>query len=202
METAGNARAMAMSQSEQVLQKDPKLGPSPDAVAPDDRAALMRKLFEDHNRALVNFLAARLNSQSEARDVAQEAYVNLLQLERPDKVGFLRAYLFRVAANIATDHLRHRAVRKRSTILQTLLFEDWLAQPGPDRAVLSAQQFDLIRNALEQLPEKCRKVFVLHVIGERPLKEIAQEMRLTERMLRNYVARGLAHCREALDQAE
>src|SRR5688572_2123411 len=71
----------------------------------------VRQLFQQHNQALVSFLAARLNSAVEARDVAQEAYARLLQLQHPGTVSFLRAYLFRIAANLAVDRIRQRKVR-------------------------------------------------------------------------------------------
>lgn len=71
-----------------------------DALAPDPpqdggdaasgHAAEVAALFREHNRTLVNFLLARLKSEHDAREVAQEAYVRLLQLDRPGGVSFLR----------------------------------------------------------------------------------------------------------------
>lgn len=72
--------------------------------SPSDVASL----FREHNAALLRFAAARLGSEHEAREVAQEAYVRLLQLDRRQTIGFLRAYLFKTAANLATDRLRAR----------------------------------------------------------------------------------------------
>jgi DNA-directed RNA polymerase specialized sigma24 family protein len=65
------------------------------------RAAEISQLFRDRNRALVLFLASRLKDMQAAREVAQEAYVRVLQLEAPGAVSFLRSYLFKVAANLA-----------------------------------------------------------------------------------------------------
>lgn len=167
----------------------------------DSHIECMRQLFEKHNRELVGFLAAKLHSEAEARDVAQEAYVRLLQLHRPDTVSFLRAYLFRVATNIAMDHLRHRAVRERCEPQECLLFEQLLARPGPERVAMGQQEMAVVKAALKQLPHKCRRAFVLHMFAERPLAAIAKDLQVTERMVRYYIARGLAHCRDALDAA-
>lgn len=163
------------------------------------RSESVQKLFSEHNRALVRFLAAKLNSEAEARDVAQEAYVRLLQLDRPDAIGFLRTYLFRVAENIANDHLRHRAVHERSQPTQQVLFEQLLNRPGPDRSAMGQEELKIVRQALRDLPAKCRKAFVLHVFADRSLAEIAVEMQLSDRMIRYYVARAMAHCSAALD---
>jgi len=42
-------------------------------------AETIAHLFHEHNRALVGYLRARLRSEQEAKEVAQEAYVRLLQ---------------------------------------------------------------------------------------------------------------------------
>src|SRR5262245_32342443 len=132
-----------------------------------DHSERVRQLFEEHNRALIGFLSARLRSQSEARDVAQEAYARLLQLEKPGAVSFLRSYLFRIAANLAVDRLRQRKVRETGTPWE--LLEGLLTRPSPEQTVLARQQIDEVIAALEELPEKCREAFALHYFGERSL---------------------------------
>src|SRR5690349_24237416 len=82
-------------------------GGEPAASAPDD----VGNLFRENNQTLVRFLNARLGSEQEAKEVAQEAYVKLLQLERRGAISFMRGYLFRIAANLAVDRLRQRKAR-------------------------------------------------------------------------------------------
>src|SRR5258708_2211684 len=78
----------------------------------ENRGAVVERVFREHNEILIRFLQTRLPSAQDAREVAQEAYVRLLQLEQPEAIGFLRAYLFKIASHIATDRLRHRQVRQ------------------------------------------------------------------------------------------
>src|SRR5947209_4337020 len=87
-----------------------------DQPAPPQESALdgapacpdVGRLFREHNQTLVRYLRARLGSEQEAKEVAQEAYVKLLQLERVGAISFMRAYLFRIAANLAIDRIRQR----------------------------------------------------------------------------------------------
>ena len=72
----------------------------------DARAAVIERLFREHNEALVRFLRGRVGSHSEALEVAQEAYVRLLSLDQPGAVSYLRAFLFKTAANIAIDRFQ------------------------------------------------------------------------------------------------
>ncbi|HET7369272.1 MAG TPA: RNA polymerase sigma factor [Gammaproteobacteria bacterium] len=166
------------------------------------RGAHMRRLFEQHNRELVRFLTVKLHSEAEARDVAQEAYVRLLKLDEPDAVSFLRAYLFRVATNIAVDHLRRRAVRERNRPQEYVLFEQLLTRPGPERSALGKQHVAIVKRALEELPTKCQRALLLHVVEEKTPAEIGLVLKVSPRMVRNYLARSLAHCRMALDAAD
>lgn len=164
-----------------------------------DRARLVRSLFRQNNRQLLGFLFARLGSEADAQEVAQEAFVRILELDRPDTIGFLRAYLFRTAANLAADRLRHRAVCQRSEADETFLFEQLLTSPSPERATLGEQQLQVVKTALSRLPAKCCKVCVLHFFEEYTVNQIARELHLSERMVRYYIARGLAQCTNYLD---
>lgn len=173
--------------------------PAVDPAGAPRHSEQVRQLFQQHNHALVSFLSSRLNSAAEARDVAQEAYARLLQLQQPGTVSFLRAYLFRIAANLAVDRIRQRQVRERSS---PEIFEELLMHPSSERAVLAEQQLSAVIAALEELPGKCRTAFALHYFGERSLREIACTMGVSERMIQKYVARGLEHCRARLDAQE
>jgi DNA-directed RNA polymerase specialized sigma24 family protein len=76
-------------------------------------AAAAAELFRENNRALVGYLTARLRTEQEAKGVAQEAYVRLLQLQEPGTPSLFHAYLFKIATNLAIDRLRRRNVRRR-----------------------------------------------------------------------------------------
>ncbi|MFT3791962.1 MAG: RNA polymerase sigma factor [Rudaea sp.] len=163
-------------------------------------AAQVAGLFRDHNRALIAFLSGRLDSLAEAQEVAQEAYVRLLRLEHPEQVGFLRAYLFRIASNLAVDRLRQRNVRADAA--EEELFTEWLDTPAPERRALAVDQLRLVREALRELPRKTRAAFVMHAIEGRGFEAISRTMKLTERMVRYHVARAMAHCRARLDAGD
>ena len=163
----------------------------------DQRAEMVRCLFEEHNRVLIRFLVAKLSSEAEAHEVAQEAYVRLLCLEEASAVSFLRAHLFSIAGNLAIDRLRHRQVRERISPQEH--FENLLTMPTPDRVVLAQEDLEKVKKALKQLPEKCRRAFILNVFEGFSVHEIAMQMQLGDRMIRHYVARALTVCRQCLD---
>jgi len=178
-------------------------------VAPGDQgatqlestAAAVSQLFREHNRVLVGYLTARLHSAQEAKEVAQEAYVRLLQLQEPDRPSLLRAYLFKTATNLAIDRLRHRRVRQRSEE-QAELFAD-LTTGGdlddPARLLLAREQAEQLLGYLQELPIKCQHVISLHRLQELPQHEVALRMGISERMVRRYVTYAMVYCRLRLD---
>jgi RNA polymerase sigma-70 factor (ECF subfamily) len=158
-----------------------------------ERTEAVRRLFQEHNRALISFLTARLHSVQDARDVAQEAYVRVLQLDKPEGLSFLKAFLFKTAANLAIDRVRAQSVRNHVDV--DLVFDEIEEPVVPEREVLAQQELDIIARRLQGLPSQCRYAFAMHVLLERPIREIAAELRLTERMVRYYVVQGLERCR-------
>jgi RNA polymerase sigma factor (sigma-70 family) len=168
----------------------------------EDRAEVVARLFREHNRALVSFLRAKLHNDHEAREVAQEAYVRLLQLESPGVVSFLQAYLFKIAANIAVDRIRHQVVRDRAMDESIALFDEADESASPERGMLAREELARISSAMQSLPSKCRQAFAMHVLQDRSLGEIAAEMKLSKRMVRYYIVRGLGICKSVRDASE
>ncbi|MBS0419851.1 MAG: sigma-70 family RNA polymerase sigma factor [Proteobacteria bacterium] len=167
------------------------------AVLPEATAAAVSRLFREHNRLLVGYLAVRLRSEQEAKEVAQEAYVRLLQLKEPGDPVLLRAYLFKTAANLAIDRLRHRNVRHRAE--EHLMFPVEVATTSresddPARQLLAREQASQLLGYLQELPAKCQRVFSLHRLDGVPQREVARRLGCSERMVRRYVTYTMLYC--------
>jgi RNA polymerase sigma-70 factor (ECF subfamily) len=171
------------------------------AAVPEERAVVITRLFREHNEALIRFLALRLHSQQEAREVAQEAYVRVLNLEQPGAVSFLRAFLFRTAANLAVDRIRHEQTARRMAKAGKF-WEELAGVPSAEQSATHAQELSFAEKLIDELPPKCRRAFLLHKVYGLEFAEIAKQMGLKERMVRNYVVRAVMYCRAGLDAAK
>lgn len=161
----------------------------------------LARLFVEHNQELLSFLVARLGSEAEANEVAQESYARLLRLDQPETLGFLRAYLFKTAGNLAIDRLRHRAVLRKTDPQVGLLYES-SHESDPEEEVSRDQEARRIGQILDELPPACRRSFVLYRVYEYSLTEVAAEMGVSERMIRYYVVQAMSHCRNRLQSAQ
>jgi RNA polymerase sigma factor (sigma-70 family) len=153
----------------------------------------LSRLVEEHNRALHAFLMTRLRDEQEARDVAQEAYVHVLQLHKPGAINFLRAYLFKTAANLAINRVKQRAVRGRLDEMGAT--EEPIDRLSPERWALAEEEIEVFRRALFELPPKCRRAFVLHRFQEWDVDRIADDLGIRPRMVRHYLLQAGLYCK-------
>ncbi len=172
--------------------------PSPTGAQSSDAAATdIERLFRDHNAALLRFISAKIGSEQEAREIAQEAYVHLLQLNQPEAVSYLRAFLFKTAANLTIDRLRQRGRRNHVTSMAEVDFA--IFELTPERQMAGQQDLAVIAAAVAQLPPKCRQAFLLHRVHESTIDDIATQMEIGACMVRRYIARSLEYLRGKLD---
>lgn len=162
------------------------------------RAAAVSDLFREHNRTLVRFLDAKLQNEQEAREMAQEAYVRLLELGRTGAVGFLRAYLFRIAFNLAMDRIRSRKSRSRLDAAKLQPIEDMFEQSVVEQHVLAADELRMFRTSLDELSETHRQALVMNRVDGLSTAEIGRRLGKSERMVRRYVVHALVYCRHRI----
>ena len=129
---------------------------------------------------LGNFIRKRIGDPLEAEDILQDVFYEFVEEYRlPESIEQASAWLFRVARNRIIDRFRKK---KEVPISETGDEEEYrldLALPSPDagpeaeyaRAVL----LDALRQALDELPEAQREVFVEHELEGRSFKEIAAQ---------------------------
>jgi RNA polymerase sigma factor (sigma-70 family) len=188
--------AARMKAEERAVPDSGSQSAAPD-LTPAEYRATVNQLFHEHNRALVTFLLTRVRSKAEAMDLAQEAYVRLLQLDHPGAIGFLRGYLFRIAANLSVDSMRARIPRERAAVE---LFEELGDSDEIEHRAILHEEFDIVCAALKQLPSKCQRAFLLNVVEGYSHTETARAVGCNERMVRYHISRALAHCRKELAQ--
>lgn len=177
--------------SPEVCPSDAEIDPASPAAG---EASDVERVFRDHNEALLRFIAAKLGSRQEAREVAQEAYVKLLSLDNREAVSYLRAFLFKIAANLATDRLRART--RREFIVATDSLDRAVFELSPDRQIQGQQDLARLREAIDELPSKCREAFLLYRLEEMSCSAIAARLGVQERMVWRYIARALEYLRD------
>ncbi len=135
---------------------------------------------------LRNFIRKRVENESDAEDILQEVFYELVQayrLMRPvEQVG---AWLFRVARNRITDLFRKRRPEswqgqpeREAEDGEELFLEDLLPSPeaGPEAAYAREVLLEELDAALDELPAEQREVFIAHEFEGRSFNDLAAEM--------------------------
>lgn len=157
-------------------------------------------LLEQMAPGLRRHLLGQLGQASAAEDALQETFLRMLRYRTLQDPGEVRALLYRVAASVVTD--RHRHARSQQ-VEQHCALEDQdivSADPQPDRVLAGQQQLALIKQAIGELPPRCRQAFLLHRFESLSYREIARRMGTSERTIENQIAHALAVCRRVLGE--
>jgi RNA polymerase sigma factor (sigma-70 family) len=123
---------------------------------------------------LRNFIRSRVPDASDAEDVLQEVFYELVAAYRAMlPLDEVTGWLFRVARNRIVDLFR----KKKPEPLEDLGIEDLLPSPdgGPEAAYVRSVLLDELDAALGELPPEQRDVFVAHELQGRSFKELAAE---------------------------
>lgn len=137
---------------------------------------------------LRNFIRRRVPDRADAEDILQDVFSELVEAYRlMQPIEQVGAWLFRVARNRITDLFRKRepeALRDQPTAAmdgEPLTLEDLLPSPGggPEEAYFRSVLLEELDDALEELPEEQREVFIAHEFEGRSFKELAAETGLS-----------------------
>ena len=180
-------------------------GMPPHATPRDAHAQKMAELFREEYPKLVHYMVARTGSWPEARDVAAQAFAQVLEMRAPDTISFLKAYVYRVARNLATDRARAGAIRMR--INKIVRHEFASTTPSPEPQFAHEQRIKVLSDAIETLRPTRKMVLRLRVWDELPYTEIesrfaADGVSVNERTLLRWYADALKELRQAIVAAE
>jgi RNA polymerase sigma factor (sigma-70 family) len=166
-----------------------------------EREELVLDWRERWHPLLLQILARRLPVPADVSDLAQEVYLRLLRVDKLDLVQDPRAYLCRVAVNIASEW------QLRSSRLPTTPSEDLpeAALPAVDdleKWLDRQQNRDAVQVALMALPLNHRTALVLHVTKDMSYPQIAEHMGVTGRQVKRYLAKAYDRLRREMIGAE
>lgn len=155
---------------------------SPPAVPPQDpvEAAWFAAELKPHEPLLRAWLKAQFRSAADVDDIVQEAFVRVLRARAAGEVRAPKALLFVTARNLVLMQLRHRAVTRIDALTEDAFAG--ILDEGADVAaeVARSQELELLTQAIQSLPTRCRQILTLRKIYGLSQREVAQEMGISE----------------------
>jgi RNA polymerase sigma factor (sigma-70 family) len=161
-------------------------------------ADFVSRLSRAHGGQLLRFLERMLGRKDVAEDVAQEAYLKLYRLSRPDEVICPRALLFDVATKLAINRLRRARAEAAVAGAAAEMNEVPDESPRPDRRALLDEAMQRLTRIIDELQPNLRQVFVMRYVTQMPRQEIADRLHISVGAVEQRLTRALTHCRERL----
>lgn len=137
-----------------------------------------------------------------AEDLAQEAFLRLLQQETYDPRRAFRPWLFAIATNLARDHFKSAATRHTQPGLEgAALVAMADAAPGPEERALTSEQGAAVAVAIGQLSEEYRVAILLRFYRGLSIQEIAQALDIPLGTVKSRLSVGTRRLRTLLVDA-
>lgn len=150
---------------------------------------------------LRRYLRRQLTDAETTQDAVQETFLRMLRYRQRSDIHEVRALLFRVAASVVADHHRQARTRQWDRHCSMDNLEVVSSEPQPDRILSDQQSLQCIKEAIRQLPPRCRQVFLLQRFEGLSYRDIARQLGISERTVENQIAHALAVCRRVLGES-
>jgi RNA polymerase sigma factor (sigma-70 family) len=173
----------------------PLTSPAQSASASDDTAEQrwFSHQVQPHGSALKAFVRNAYPSISgDTDDVVQETFLRIWKARAKYPILSAKAFLFRVAKNVAIDTLRHRRSSPIDAVpdLSRLPVADQNVGDGAGMACRQ-EEITLLVDALEALPPRIREIIVLRKFQNLSQRDVAERLGISELTVQEQVYRGI-----------
>jgi RNA polymerase sigma factor (sigma-70 family) len=162
-----------------------------------EQARWFAEEVQPHESSLRAYLRRSLQA-ADVDDLVQESYVKVLREHERGEVRSTKSFLFTVARNAVRDLLRSRGVARAEYITENEPLPVLEEGPGVVDLVSRRQELAMLSEAIRELPERCRQVFLLRKIQGLSQREIAARLDITENTVETLVAKGARRCADYL----
>jgi RNA polymerase sigma factor (sigma-70 family) len=150
--------------------------------------------LQPHEAMLRAWLQSRFPQLNDFDDIIQEAYARVLAAHSKQELIAPKAFFFATARNLAFDHFRRLQIAQTSPLGGSDDLSVLDEGPSAPESLDRAQKIELMTQAVQSLPDRCRQVLTLRNIYGLTHKEIAKELGISVRTVEAQAAIGLRRC--------
>ncbi len=151
-----------------------------------------------HTGVLRAWVQSRFPSLNDPDDLVQETMARVVQARAQAPIGSVKAFLFTTARNLALDRVRRQNIIGIDALTETDALSVYEDVPGVSETVGRRQELELLTQAIQSLPARCRQVLTLRKIYGLSQKEIAAQLGISEHTVEAQVGNGMRRCAEFL----
>lgn len=165
--------------------------------APARRASDLDEMFRNHRASLFHFLR-RKAGPDEAPDLVQEVFARAAGSDQRHQLINPGGFLRRIAQNLLIDRARRR--RTSPTALFSFREEsDGAAAAEQEWNIEAADLLRLYEEAVDAMPPKTRRVFLMHRVDELSYREIHEILGISIATVEYHMMKALRHISKVVD---
>ena len=146
---------------------------------------------QPHEYSLRSYLHNKFPDHPDIDDLVQETYARLLQAREQTVVRAPKSFLFAAARNAAFDFFRRRKIAAIDSVAELERLPVLEERPGVAETACHTQELQLLAQAIEALPERCRLVLTLRKIHGLSHRDIASRLGISEHTVNAQIAIGV-----------
>ncbi|MGZ4979749.1 MAG: RNA polymerase sigma factor [Methylobacter sp.] len=120
------------------------------------------ELIQEHREELQGYLIRQTRCPETASDILQDAFLRLIHAAPKSNLKNPRAFLYKIVGNLAIDHLRSSNRRLARHADESELVNQADRAPSIEHQLYTQEQIAHLRQAVSELPPRCREVFIMH----------------------------------------
>lgn len=161
------------------------------------------KTFLEHASFLKKFLAKFLRNEQDIEDVAQEAFLKAYGAEQAKGgIDQPKAFLFSIAKNLALNELTRKSRQMTQYIDDCQPQLSLCSAATLEDEIQASYSIGMYCEAVVNLPEKCRRVYLLRKVHGLSHKEIAKRLNISLSSVEKHISIGSLSCRDYMLRRE
>ena len=160
------------------------------------------ELIQEHREELHCYLVRQTRCPETASDILQDAFFRLIHADTKNDLKNPRAFLYKVVSNLAIDYLRSSNRRLARHADESELIDQPDPTPPIEHQLYTQERIVHLRQAVSELPPRCREVFIMHKFKHYPYSVIMNELGISESTVLKHIVKAMEHCRRRMRELE
>lgn len=149
-----------------------------------------------HEGALTRYLFRTWPHSDDVHGLRQEVYVRVYQAARKSRPATPKSFMFATARNLMADRVRRARIVSIEAVGDIEALNVLIEKDTPERQMSSRQELRRLAEAFDRLPDRCREIFWLCRVEQRPQKEVAARLGISRKAVEKQVAKGIRRIAE------
>ncbi|WP_405205798.1 RNA polymerase sigma factor [Aquimarina sp. LLG6339-5] len=158
---------------------------------------VFNQFFKSHAKLLRSYLYYKFGDLDQAEDIVQDSFIKLWDNCAKVPLDKAKSYVYTIATNLGISNARHQQVKFKHQNYITKRKSD-VTNESPEFVMLEKEYMEKLKNAIADLPDRQREVFLLSRIDKKTYREIAELSDVSVKAIEKLMHKALVTLRKKI----